>query len=279
MKRISITPRVYTVCAVCLSLLGLILRTVCVLTQFDNTVGYFDKGWLSLASRILYFVAVACFAVGAIVLPKGSVASGLTSRAHTLAAYLLALTLVGFSVGAVIFWTANRAITALLPMAGATAVSALYFFLTASCGERVTDRLAVLGFVPVLWSILAVGETYVDPYTTINSPLKLALQMGFLGFMLLTISELRFRLGKPSPRRSIFLCAVAAFTCLTASVSTLVGFIGSVKMNSLYPLYAAVLLAAGIYALLSFPRTAPAPIAQDTHNKDVTENPEASEEV
>lgn len=257
MKRTIITPRIYAVCAAGLCLPGIILRTICMLTQFDAEVGYFDKGWLSTASRVLYFIAVACFVAGAFALPKGSVTSGLTSRTHTLAAYLLALTLAGFAVGTVILWTESKEKNTLLLMAGAAALSAVYFALTASCKERIADGLAALGAAPVLWGILAVGETYVDPYTTINSSIKLALQMGFLGFMLVMTAELRFRLGKPSPRRAICLHAVAAFTCLVASISTLAGFAADVKMNSLYPLYAAVLLAAGIYTLLAFPRSAP----------------------
>jgi len=273
MKRISITPRAYGVFAAVLCLLGVILRTACMLTCFDAEVGYFDMGWLSLSSRILYFVAIACFAAGAMALPKGSVASGLTSRAHTLAAYLLALVLAGFAVGSVIMGRANGEMRTLLPMVGAAIVSAIYFAITASRGERTSDRLALLGFIPVLWSTLSIGETYVDPYTTINSPLKLALQMGFLGFMVLMTAELRFRLGKPSPRRAICLHAVAAFTCLTGSVSTLAGFAAKVKMDSLYPLYAAVLLAAGIYALLTFPTEASTP------TENAPENPEVSEEV
>ena len=271
MKRISVTPRVYLGCAAGLSLLGAILRTVCILTCFDSEVGYFDKGLLSLASRALYFVAVACFAVGAIALPKRSVASGLTSLSHTVAAYLLAFVLMGFAIGVAILWAESKEETILLGMAAASVLAAVYFCVTASRAERTSDGLALLGFTPVLWSILAVGETYVDPYTTINSPLKLALQMGFLGFMLMTVAELRFRLGKPSPRRSIALFAVAAFTCLTGSVSTLVGFAAGVKMDSLYPLYAAVLLAVGVYALLSFPRTAP--------TEPEAETPDTSEEV
>ncbi len=273
MKHISITPRAYAVYATVLALLGAILRTVCVLTQFDAEVGYFNNGWLSLASRALYFVAVACFAVGAIALPKKSAVSGLTSRAHTLTAYLLALVLAGFAVGAVIIGKASGEMRTLLPMAGAAILSAVYFAITALHDERTSDRLAVLGFVPVLWSILSIGETYVDPYTTINSPLKLALQTGFLGFMVLMTAELRFRLGKPSPRRAICLHAVAAFTCLTGAVSTLAGFAAGIKMDSLYPLYAAALLAAGLYALLTFPTAAPAPI------ENAPENPEVSEEV
>ena len=91
MKRTFITPRSYAVCAAGFCLLGIILRTVCMLTQFDAEVEYFNQGWLSAASRVLYFIAVVCFVAGAFALPKGSVTSGLTSRAHTIAAYLLAL--------------------------------------------------------------------------------------------------------------------------------------------------------------------------------------------
>ena len=271
MKRMSITPRIYAVCTAGLCLLGVILRTVCMLTQFDAEVGYFDKGWLSFASRVLYFVAIACFVAGAFALPKGSVTAGLTSRAHTFAAYLLALSLVGFAVVTMILWSGSRGKTILPLMAAASLTSAVYFILTARLEERTSDGLAALGATPVLWGILAVGETYVDPFTTINSPLKLALQMGFLGFMLLMTAELRFRLGKASPRRAICLHAVAAFTCLVASIPVLVGFATGVKMDSLYPLYAAVLLVVGIYASLSLPRTAPADASP--------ENTATSEEV
>ena len=273
MKHISITPRIYEGCAAGLCLLGVILRTVCLLTQYDSEVGYFNKGWLSSASCALYFVALACFVAGAFTLPKGHVASGLTQIPHTVAAYLLALVLAGFAVGMVMQWLGNRERTILLSMAVVAIAAAIYFVLSARRKELISDGLAALGATPVLWGILALGETYVDPYTTINSPLKLALQMGFLGFMLLMTVELRFGLGKSSPRRAVCLHAVAAFTCLVASIPVLVGFVADVKMDTLYPLYAAVLLAVGIYALLSFPRTSPTPV------EGAPENSEANEEV
>jgi hypothetical protein len=241
------------------------------LTQFDAEVGYFNDSWLSVASRASYFIAVLCFAAGAWILPKKSTVSGLTSLYHTVAAYLLALVLAGFAVGVAILWRESKEESSLLTMAAAALVSAVYFAVTASRKERIADGLALMGFVPVLWAVLAIGETYVDPFTTINSPLKLALQMGFIGFMLLMTAELRFRLGKPYPRRAICLYAAAAFVCLVGSVPTLVGLAAGVKMDSLYPLYAAALLAAGVYAFLSFPRTSPA--------EPEAEIPDTSEEV
>ena len=105
-------------------------------------------------------------------------------------------------------------------------------------------------------AIAAVADTYFDPYVTMNSPVKVAIQLGFLGLMLVLLAELRFRVGKALPRYSVAFLAIGSYACLVGSVPQLCAFAKSYfgkasvqPVSPRYALYAAILLVAGIYGL------------------------------
>ena len=75
----------------------------------------------------------------------------------------------------------------------------------------------------LLCGLAATWETYTDPFIAINSPIKVGLQLGFLGLACMTITELRFRLGKPLPRFAAALTSIGVFCTLNGSIPVLVG--------------------------------------------------------
>ena len=65
MESTRLSPRVLWLITAILTVSGVILRSVCMLTAFDATVGYFNKGVLPALSAALYFAAVAAAVIGA----------------------------------------------------------------------------------------------------------------------------------------------------------------------------------------------------------------------
>ena len=249
MDRIRTMPRLCLILTVVLSLSGAALRSVCMLTQFDAKVGYFNEGPLPTLSNILYFIAVLAATVGAVLIPKNSLSEKLDTRLRLPAAFLWGLSLAAFAIGALLLCVPQRTGNlVLLPTALALPASA-YFFISADRSGRYPDWLSLLGFLPVLWCIAAVGETYADQFTAMNSPIKVSLQMGFIGLALILISELRFRLGKPQPRAAVALMSMGVFLSLSAAVPVLLATGAHILDNKLHLFYAVVLLCGGLYGL------------------------------
>jgi hypothetical protein len=250
------------------ALLGVILRTVCMLTCFDADIGYFDKGILPLLSNVLYFVAVLIPLVCMILTPKGVLPTELHTPGRMIPALLLTAALGGFTVANLVAPAIFSGIPeqfAFDPVNMVTTASnllafpaALYFLASARRDGCYPDWLSFLGYVPVLWGIAAAGDTYFDRYVAMNSPVKLAVQLGLLGLMLICLGELRYRVDSAQPRYSAVFLSVGSYACLVGAVPLLVAACAGIIHHPRYVLYAAVQLCAGLYGLyLLFHCTAP----------------------
>ena len=123
------------------------------------------------------------------------------------------------------------------------------------------------------------ADTYFDVYVTLNSPIKVSLQVGLLGFMLILLAELRFRVGRPLPRYSLAFLALGAYACLVGSIPLLLATaVGAVSLPR-YALYAAVLAVVGLYAfyLLLHYTASPAPATADAPVETSADVPHTAE--
>ena len=272
MDRSRTMPRLALILTAALTLLGAALRSVCMLTQFDTEVGYFAAGALTALSDSLYFIAVAAAVVVACLIPKDTLPKALDIRLRLPAAFLWGLALAAFTAGGFFLCYAGRSSNLVLAPLALALPASVYFFVSGDRGGLYPDRLSLLGFLTVLWCVASVAETYTDQFTAMNSPVKVGLQLGFLGLSFIMISELRFRLGKPLPRVAVALTSIGIFTAICGGLPVLLGTGAHLLDNSLHLLYAIVLLCGGLYGLYTLfqylwfpaeeePTDAPAPEA------------------
>jgi hypothetical protein len=160
----------------------------------------------------------------------------------------MAVVLVAFTVAAFLVYSPAED-SMLLATALLGIPAAFYYVISSASGDRSPDWVSMLGFIPVIWCITAVADLYFDPFVTMNSPIKVSLQMGFLGFMAATLGELRFRIGRSLPRLALVFFSLSGFTCLTAAIPLLVATGAHILDHPLHLMYAAVLLVAGLYSL------------------------------
>ncbi len=276
MGRIRTTPRFCFILAAALTVLGVALRSLCMLTQFETDIGYFRAGFLPSAARWLYIIAALLMLAATACLPKDRLPCVLSTfrlpLALTVGAVLVLFSVVFFILFPDVFgsdsWVAKALV--LLGLFGS-----VYFFTSAGRRGRFPDWLSALGFLPVFWCIAGIAETYLDQTVTMNSPIKNALQMGFIGFMFILLAELRFRLGKPpAPRTAVFLFGMGMFMTLNGSIPLLVS--PAATDNTLHSLYAAVLLCAGLYGaymLLSYTCHKPLPLDGDAAASEAEAEP------
>ena len=273
------TPRLCLYLTLALIFLGVSLRTVCMLCFFDADPGYFSAGILPTVSNALYFLAVILPVACAFAAPKSAYPARLMTPRRTIPAAglsaVLALTsllLIPFLVQAFLQWQDYTGVTFVTYLSKYPSVqflsfpavrvgfilpavvllglvAAAFYGVSASRRERYPDWLSFLGYAPVLWSIASIGDIYFDPYVTMNSPVKISLQLGLLGFMFISLGELRFRVGRFLPRYAAICWAIGSYTCLTGAVPVLAATGAGLLHHVPYLFYAAVLLFAGLYGL------------------------------
>ena len=241
-------PRLCLLLTAALTLLGVALRSVCMLCCFDADIGYFTEGPLPALSNALYFAAVLTPALCMAFTPKDTLPTELHTPGRASAAILTGLALVAFTVVALLICFPARKSNTLLVSSLLGLPASAYYFLSARRDGRYPDWLSCLGFLPAVWSIAGVADTYFDLHTAMNSPDKIALQLGLVGVMMITLAELRFRLtGRTMPRYSVVLLSIGAYTCLVGSIPLLAAMCAGTARHLRHALYALVLLCAGIY--------------------------------
>lgn len=247
MKKMSVTVRICILGTFALTLLSVILRTVAMFVCFDREVGYFNVSLLNTLLVILSFLGAGLPILLSPVTPKGRLPAVWQQPRRNLAPLLPA---VLFLLSGIL--TMSVVLSDGLPLQLALTVgilallSSLCYFLHTDA--KFKNALHVIGYAPILWGLMSVAETYTDQMTTMNSPIKLGLQFGFLGLMLMTTAELRFLMNKPAPRAALCFHCLALFFCLNGSIPTLVAFASGILTRPLHGAYALALLGAGLYA-------------------------------
>lgn len=256
MKKIPLAARICFFSTLALSLAATVLRTVAMFVCFDTEVGYFDASFLTTLLTVLTYVAVLLPAVLAILTPKGQLSTQWTEVKRGLTAIIPAVCCAFGGLWVLITYFYRDEDIGLWFLVSLPALASAAYYALRLCrgqGRRVPEALFnILCFAPLLWGLLAIAETYMDQFTTMNSPIKLSLQLAFLSALLAIISSLRFHFQKALPRCAMLFNAAACFFCLSASIPVLVALAAGILTNILHGAYAVVLLGIGIYTLLHF---------------------------
>jgi hypothetical protein len=231
------------------SLLGVGVRTICMLCCFEADIGYFTPGILPAISNLLYFAAALAPVLCMAFTPKEQMPKTLHADGRAIPAVLLGLVLAGFTLISLLICFPARKSDTMIASSMLGLLAATYYFFSIGKDDCFTDWRALLGTLSVFWCIAAVADTYFDTYTTMNSPIKISLQMGFLGFMLMMLGELRFRLNRPMPRYSTIFLSVGSYACLVGSIPLLIAVCAGAYSHLRHTMYAVVLLFAGSYSL------------------------------
>lgn len=293
MNRAKFLPRFCFWLTAALTLIGVCLRSIAMLTCFDGQIGYFNNGILPILAEALYPAIILAAVAMICLIPANTLPTELTQPYRLPTSLMTGCVLAAFTfIGLILFFPtlpktptgqqigdfALRATPIILALP-----ASLYYFFTLRRDGRYPDRLSLVGFLPVLWGAACIAETYTDFNAPMNGPVKITLQMGFIGVMLIMVAELRFRLGKPAPRIALALTSIGTFFCLNGSLPLLVAAFAKQFTNPRQIAYAAVLFFVGLYGGYTlFPFThasRPAEISSPAEDHSAAENSSPAEET
>lgn len=224
----KLNARIFILITVLLALTCTALRTVAMYTSFDTDIGYFKGGALSTASDIISLVSIIAIIVLAMLTPKSTVTVSDLNRINTPFAYMqlgnAALLIVGSIIFLILYMQSKSVLDLLLVISG---IPAAVYFVTSYLYKKEIIKISAttvagLGMLVILWALLCIAHVYFDNFVQMNSPIKNSIQFGFLSIMISMLADIRYLIGKPSPR--FYLCShgLTFFLCLVGTVPYLI---------------------------------------------------------
>ncbi len=235
-----------------LSLFLTVLRTLCLLFCFDETVGYFDSSLPVLTGSILTFLATLwCFSPLVLFQKEAVTAEKNAARRSDIFAVITSA-LFGLS-GLLLFIFSFQAIGIIGSFCGIFLMAgSVYPWLRLSHHRNQTATVMtglglVLGFLFILLS------AHFDMYVTANSPLKNAIFAGVICCALFLLADIRMLFEDGMPRLRLSLQLLSLILCLPTAVGGTVFYFAtelpSLQKNTLSPVWLLPFLAIVLYSV------------------------------
>ena len=219
MNKARVLPRVAFWSVAALTLAAVCLRTAAFLTGYDGDIGYFRSAAVTVVYRVLCLFVVLIPAVCGMLIPEGGLSAPCIGAGRDLSAsvpLIASLITIPFFLQS----SSGKAVTPIL--CAVLAVCAAAHFLLALLGVGSRNVRGLLGFAVILLCMLVIGRTYNDPYVTMNSPVKLAVQFACAGVMLGMTADLRMLLCKPAPRLALTVLSAGSFFGVAGALPCLI---------------------------------------------------------
>ena len=220
----KLNARIFILITVLLALICTALRTVAMYTAFDADIGYFKSGALSTVSDIISLASIIAIIILAMLTKKSTATVSDLNRANTPFAYIqlvnAAFLIIDSFFFLILYMQSKSVLDLLLVISGIPA--AVYFVISYLYKNDIIKisaaTVAGLGMLVILWALLCIAHVYFDNFVQMNSPIKNSIQFGFLSIMISMLADIRYLIGRPSPR--FYLCAhgLAFFLCLVGTV-------------------------------------------------------------
>jgi hypothetical protein len=238
---------IFSAIAFSLSLIGAILRLVCLLFFYDK-IGYYQTGAvLPVVSAVFYAASIVFFAIVARFLVKPSAVAAHLSKPARIAAILplAAIVVHLFSICGTVFGGEATWYEVFLLVFGV--ISAVFFASLVFCRQP-SSLSALSGIGCIFWLALAAMRSYLDFFVPMNSPDKLFFQLGAVGATLLVFSEIRAIYNMPQPRAYVFCFFTGVFTVASASIPNIIANANDVFANYTLLFEDIVMLSILVYA-------------------------------
>jgi len=265
-----------------------IIRSACMLTSYDTSVRYFERGFLPTLHTALYFIgAIGCLATLLFLRSRPIFCYRELSKVGTAISLITATTFMICGILLAMYGTRNS--MKLEIYAGLLAmISALFFFFSALSYHRAWKKAAAVACpwlcIPTMATlILLLASTYFDMTTTINGPFTPLFLFSALCGCIFFLCEMRGAIGRPAHR----LHFVAALTTALLAVSSSIGnltfcfFVSSgAERAASDPLRHLILLSVGLYAVVRlFHFSSEFPVKNDEDTPSQTEFNENNQQI
>lgn len=238
MNPIHAKLKIYTYSLTALSAVCILLRLLCYLFTFDADLHYFSyTSPLPTIADAVLILSLLWAASSMIFLPRTAMRPVLP--AYSTAA-IFAVSLCGFIFlffagrDAFVYFTDGfmpssmnthrRDLILHLIEIFSGILAAAYFFTALSPACRKAGWRVLLGFCPVIWSVIKLAEVYFDFYHPMNEPTKVTVMLALITAMLALLQELRMMLDRHQPRLALLFHNCAVLLCGIGGISGMIAY-------------------------------------------------------
>ena len=247
--------RIYAISALFITLILTVIRSLSLKYHYDPQIGYFNETPFVTLMHVAIVAGVILLASSIFVIQKNTVSCPTVLSSLPLKSSAMFCAMI-FSVSAVslFFYTESK----FAVFAGMFAfVSAIYFILIATSGNKTNITSAFLSILPIISFLLSTVTVYFDMKIAMNSPHKIMSGICLLSAVLFSLCETRVLIDRALPRLHFFLglitfllgftyCTSTLIYLLTANLSEFqkrpvilgnIGFIGIILSFSIYAIF------------------------------------------
>jgi len=220
-----------------LTLIALIVRTLCLFFFFDADIEYYNEGFLPSVLSGFSLISALFFVSAFFKVKKDTVCSeGRENNLFIKCSSGVAAVLFLYAI----FKTAGKVMessgTLVLVLGTVGTVFTVFYFLCNLLGEKKISKetQALFGFGIIVISVIVLFVSYFDVYELFNGPNKINLHMALITLMLFMINEIRAFAGEIDKGFYVFSLCAAIFFVGTSSIPMLIYYLlGSLETKYL----------------------------------------------
>ncbi len=226
--------KIYGITALSVAFVCVVLRIISMLSFFDKSIGYFERGAaLPIISSLLAALAVLASVVFCLI-PKIKVnpIPAAHTRASNICAVFAVLGFAFFSVKSflgVLSFAQVYGFAQIPPIYYVdiiASVGACAFFVLKFIGKAGANAASVIcGLLAVVWFVISLVDCYFNQSMPMNSPLKLVFQYACLAAMLLCVNEMRIGVDTKRTGFQLFSATFAAIYLPLSSIPSIVCYL------------------------------------------------------
>ena len=234
--------------------LATVIRCLAFAFQFDSDIGYFSRGAvLPIVSLVLLLAGLAVGVYAAIRYRKEVKCERLFRRLEW-PSFAAMFAMIGymFYMGYCFFFVQKKILWGILVL---FSVLGVVFFLKSFFGRQSMQETTAWGFGLVIYEVLVIFLNYTEWTTTLNSPIKMTLQLAALAQMLYFVTEFREMLQIPRRGFHVFAAVLMAGLSAYFSLPEILTFMTGQAQHALYffsGIVSLMMTCYGVTALLSF---------------------------
>lgn len=243
------TVLMYAAAAIALTVLGIVLRTVCMFFFYDAELGYYTADLLPAVFYFVCILSVALFATSfAFVKRDGVKYDGVTAGAATaLTSVVCVVSFAIFFIVSVMSFSIYSGNVIFDLICKLSALLGVVYFAMNLVPNVNRGAQTLCGFGIIVWNIYVLAVSYFDITVTLNSSIKIMLHLALVSAMFFFVCEFRCFVSEMRQKAYFFSLCLALFFNGVMAVPALIFNIAEYGAAYEYLLYDLVYLSFFLY--------------------------------
>lgn len=244
--------KLYFICTAILTIIVTALRTVSILTVYENDIEYYKKGAiLPLILTCMIILSVAFLITPLITLRKAKLPTSCSHTDHhsTFSSLLCGTVHISSAAILLIYQRGTVNTVTLIALMGFI-LATVYFFYEALCPESKKSTLSVIPAIGAIISLVAViVRIHVDYTIPLNNPNKTLVFIAFAAIALFLVQSLRYTVERPLPTVYFSTACIAFLLSSTLSISGIIGHYAGTLSGGSFLIYYIIAFAYAVFTL------------------------------